>query len=307
MASTVTLAATVADSHVELMTQYFILAFLNTLIFAPGSELISFENSINGKSVDIVDYNTLAPTVTPLVDGTDAETTNLTDNSITLTPVEYGLAVAKTKLASLQTGGSVDKGAALVVARNAAESMNLIALNALKATTNSLIANSAASEAALVAGDVIQPSDIAYIHNRLSRANVPKLKGGSYVAIAHPDILGDIKDSADWKSVEDYGAHVNLLNHEVGKYKGFRWLETASNEPTADAGASAVDSYDTIFMGAGGLAHTVSHAIRMILSMGTDPLQRKLNVGWYGVFNYALVKNTSIWTATSASAYGANT
>ena len=70
---------------------------------------------------------------------------------------------------------------------------NALGIQVGEAGTNILLANSAASEGAIVAGDIIQPSDLNYIYNRMSRENVPKFPMGKYFAIAHPDVIEDIK------------------------------------------------------------------------------------------------------------------
>lgn len=301
-----TTASDIPNSVIELLNQAFILTFQDNIIFNPQSNLISYKESIGGKSMDIADYNVLSPVSSSLTDGTNVTPSAIDDNAVTLTPEEYGDAIETTSLASIQSGGSVDTAASQIVARQASESVNLAAITALKNTSNSFIANSVGAESSLTSSDTIQASDVKYAHNRLRRNNVPRLSDGSYVAIANEDVISDVKNLSDWTDVQKYADAVQVLKYELGMYGGFRWLGTQANAANADAGDTNVDTYDTVFMGAGGLGYGVSAPIRMVFHIPDSPLERKVNVGWYGVYTFKLVKNTSIWMCTAASSYGAN-
>lgn len=303
-----TVASDVSNAAIELMKKYFFLTFQDNLIFKPDSELITFKEDVGGKSIEIVDYDVLSVNTSELTDGTAITPKGMSDNTITLTPAEHGDAVRTTKLATIHTQGHADLAAAKGISRQASESINSLGISALKTTTNSFIANSVGAEGSLTASDTLQKSDVLYAHNRLRRNNVPKLPGGNYVAVANEDIISDIKNLDGWVNVQKYANATKVLAHELGSFGGFRWVGTMSNGANADAGDANVDTYDTVFMGAGSLAYAVSYPVRMVVSKSKEsPLQRFADVGWYGVVKYDLIKNTSVWVCTSASSYGTNT
>ena len=73
-----------------------------------------------------------------------------------------------------------------------------------------------------------------------------------------------------------------------------------------DAGASAVDSYDTQFIGRNAMGRAVSKDPTLTITGPFDMLGRVLNVGWYGVIEYKIVDQAAHWMITSASSYGTN-
>lgn len=300
-----TLAADIPEAHVKLMRQYFIWDFQDNIIFNPDSQLISYNEDIGGKEVDLVNYDKLAPTTSPLTDGTPVTPKQLSSQTRSLTPKEYGGAVRTTRLAELQTGGSVNTAASEAVGQQAAESINILGIETLNSTTNSMIANSVGSESSLTSSDTIQATDLNYVHNRLSRNRVPRING-KYIALANFDVIDDIKKMSDWQDVQKYADANQVLNHEVGTYKGFKWIGTQGNQANVDAGSTTVDTYDTIFMGAGGLGYGVSQPVRETFHIPDDPHERQADLGWYGVFNFKLVREKSVWVITSASSFGDN-
>jgi len=306
MANIITTAALLDDSVITLMDQAFLLAAKDNIVI---DQFVDVKKDINAKSIEIPKYPKLAKSTTPLTDGDDVESVGMSDTKVTFTPAEYGNVVTVTKLANLQTGGKADLATAAVVAMNMVETLNRLGCMALQASTNILLANSAASEEAIVATDVIKDADLEYVYNRLHRQNIPKLEGELYAAIAHPDVIDDLKKSANtaWTDVSKYANALAVLRHEMGIYKGFRWIATAGMEPNEDAGAEAVDTYDTAFLGKNALGKAISLEPGLTITGPFDKLGRMMNIGWYGVLKYGIVDQNSLWIITSASSFGANT
>jgi len=306
MANIITTAALLDDSVITLMDQAFLLAAKDNIVI---DQFVDVKKDINAKSIEIPKYPKLAKSTTPLTDGDDVESVGMSDTKVTFTPAEYGNVVTVTKLANLQTGGKADLATAAVVAMNMVETLNRLGCMALQASTNILLANSAASEEAIVATDLIKDADLEYVYNRLHRQNIPKLEGELYAAIAHPDVIDDLKKSANtaWTDVSKYANALAVLRHEMGIYKGFRWIATAGMEPNEDAGAEAVDTYDTAFLGKNALGKAISLEPGLTITGPFDKLGRMMNIGWYGVLKYGIVDQNSLWIITSASSFGANT
>lgn len=305
MANVITTAAQLDDSLITLLDQAFLLEAQDSIII---DQFVDLKRDINAKTIEIAKYPKLAKKTTPLVDGVDVDSVGLTDTKIPFTPAEYGNVVTPTKLANLQTGGRADIVSAAVVARNMTETLNRLGCMALQASTNIRLANSAESRSAIAATSVIQPSDLEYIYNRLHRNNIEKFGGDLYVALAHPDIVDDLKKLDDWKDVSKYANAVQVLRHEVGTYKGFRWVTSTGMEYDEDAGAeSKVDVYDTAFIGKNALGKAVSLDPGLTITGPFDKLGRMMNIGWYGVLQYGIVDQKSLWVISSASSFGDNT
>lgn len=306
MANIITTASLLDDSVITLMDQAFLLAAQDNIVI---DQFVDLKRDINAKTIEIPKYPKLAKQTTPLTDGNDVESVGMSDTKIPFTPAEYGNVVTTTKLANLQTGGKADLATAAVVAMNMVETLNRLGCMGLQASTNIRLANGAASEAAIVAADVIKDADLEYVFNRLHRKNIPKFDGELYVALAHPDVIDDLKKSANtaWMDASKYADALSVLKHEMGIYKGFRWVATAGMEPNADAGAEAVDTYDTAFLGKNALGKAVSLEPGLTITGPFDKLGRMMNIGWYGVLKYGIVDQDSLWVITSASSYGENT
>lgn len=307
MATQYTGVAQVDDSIILLMDAAFLTQAFDRIVMDNFADI---ERDINAKSIDITKYNKLAKITAALTETTDPDGVQLVDAKATLTPAEYGNVITRTNLARLQTGGKVDLAAAKLVGGNMAESMNGLACVALDASSNELVANSAANEAALVAGDTVQSSDIEYCVNRLRRTSIPPYADGYYRAVCHPDVLDDIAKLADWKDYEKYfgpGSPDYVRNWLPRVYKQCVWVSTAGATVNADAGVGAVDSYHTHIFGQNALGKAISQDPVMIISGPFDKLGRFVHVGWYGVFHYAIVDQASLWMLTSSSSFGANT
>jgi len=303
MVDVISTASVFDDSLILLMDQAFIVEAKDAIVI---DQLIDYERQIGAKSIDLTKFAKLDRATTPLTDGTDPDRVAMSDTKVTLTPAEYGQAVGRTLLASLQTGGKADLGTARVVAQNMAETLNAVGLIAGEAGTNIRLANGAGSEGAIVAGDVIQLADLNYIHNRLARGNIMKFEGDMYMAVCHPDVASDIKQSADFVAVHKYADTVKLIKNEIGSYAGFRWVVSSGCSVNADAGAGAVDTYHTQFFGQNSMGRAVSKDPTMVISGPFDTLGRILNVGWLGVVQYKIIDQDAHWIITSASSFGTN-
>ncbi len=299
----ITTAAVLDDSQIALMDKAFLIEAGDKIVV---DQFVDYKKDINAKSIDITKYAKLAKATTPLTDGTDVTEVAMSDTKVVFTPEEYGNVVTTTKLANLQSGGKADLGAARVVARNMVETLNALGGAAAAASANVRLANGAASEGAIVATDLIQASDLDYVHNRLHRKNIDKFDGELYVALAHPDVIDDVKQQTGFTDVAKYADAMQLLRNEIGVYKGFRWVSTAGMPVNTDAGNLTVDTYDTAFLGRNALGKAVSWVPELKITGPFDKLGRLVNVGWYGVLKYGIVDQDALWIITSASSFGAN-
>jgi len=310
MANIITTAALLDDSVIALMDAAFLLAAQDNIVI---DLFVDIKRDINAKTIDIPKYPKLAKNVTPLIDGEDVYSVGLSDTKVPLTPLEYGNVVTVTTLANLQTGGKADLASAAVVAMNMVETLNRLGCMALQASGNVRLANELDDLANIDDADIIKDADLEYVYNRLHRQNIPPFEGGLYIAIAHPDVIDDLKTEANtkWVEVSKYADAMSILRHEMGMYKGFRWIATAGMEPEAkDSGElgedNPVDIYRTAFLGRNALGKAVSLEPGLTITGPFDKLGRMLHIGWYGVLKYGIVDQDSLWVITSASTFGDN-
>ena len=308
MAFTTNLSGTTElnDSIVQEYDQQFILSYAEEGV---ASQFATYKKEISSKSIDFTRYDQLALATTALTETDDVTSEAMVDNKVTLTPEEIGNVVTTTKLANLQTGGKADLAAARLVGINAGRTKNKLAQLALDASTNVLYANDATATANIDAADIMGSSELNKAYNKLSRASVPGVADGMYVALMHDDVIHDIRDSAsagEWQNVLSYKSPEQVLRNEVGMFRGFIIIRDNQCLVSADAGSGTVDVYKSHFLGFNALGLAESMPVEMRATGPFDKLSRFLNIGHLGVYKHLIVQQDALWTYESASSVGAN-
>ena len=296
--------STLDDSIVLLFEQSFMIANAADNVF---DQLVTHAIDIGAKSIQITRYDRLAAATTPLVETDDIVSAAITDTAITLTPVEYGNAVTKTKLASLQTGGKLDLAAPQLVGMNSALTQEMLAIAALNASSNAYIIGGTA--AGSVAGtQVASRAYMNYFYNKLARLSIPRING-DYIAVLHDDVINDLRsDTAvgSWIDVNKYSNATEVFQNEVGTFAGFRILRGNNATYGDQTGAGTVDLYNSYFLGFNGLGKATSLPVHPTITGPFDKLGRFVNIGWHGVFQYKIIDTDAVWVGQSASSVGVN-
>jgi N4-gp56 family major capsid protein len=299
-------SAQVDDSIVEEFAQQVLISHNE---IGTADQFVSLRTDVGAKSIEMPLYDRLSVNTTPLNEREEVASKALSDSPVLLTPAEYGDVVTKTALSSIQTGGKVDMAAAQLVGINMAQTQNKLALLAADASANVLTAGDKAV-GSLLATDVLTGTMANKVYNKLARRSVPGLPTamGHYVAIAHDDVLNDIRGSVGFEDIKKYhpGGADDLSKNIIGFYKGFLWVRDNLATIAADAGDTNVDVYNTYFLGFNGLGKGTSLDAQLRLTGPFDKLARFVNIGWYGVFKYGIIQPEAIWVGKSASSVGAN-
>jgi N4-gp56 family major capsid protein len=299
-----TKAATVDDSLIDLWNQGVIIAAQENLVM---DQFATVKEEFKAKVMNFTKYTNLTLATTPLTDGEDPVSTALADAPVTLTPAEHGIVVTTTKLSNLQTGGKVDRAAIQLIGNNMGQTQDKLAILALEAGANELTIGGGA-ESGLTASNIITTAYLEKTYNKLRRANIPMI-GGSYVAIMHPDVISDLRNVAaagDFVDISKYSNVEQVYKNEIARFKGFRVIENSNITINTDAGASAVDTYHSLFFGFNALGKATSEAPHMTVTGPFDKLGRIINLGWYGCVVYGIIDTDALWVVTSASTYGTN-
>lgn len=130
----------------------------------------------------------------------------------------------------------------------------------------------------------------------MKRNNIRPAVGGDYVMFIHPDQAHDLMSDSEWKQMHQYVDNTPLLDGEVGRISGCRFVETTTVLVTHDGAAitgmtgvanTSTGVYHSIMMGAdavdqikldGGGIKTIGKGLG---SGGTaDPLDQRATVGW---------------------------
>jgi N4-gp56 family major capsid protein len=287
-----------------------VLAFEQQFLITVGEDstmdqFAAWKQDLNAKSIQITKYARLPLATTPLTEVDDVTSEAVADTQILFTPAEYGQAITRTELASLQSGGKIDLSIPELVGRSMAMTKNKLATLALEASANAIVV-AGATEATLAAGNIMSGVVLNSIYNKLARASVPTLADGMYAAVMHDDVIHDLRAESGWIDVAKYADAVQVLKNEVGMYKGFRITRNNLCSFADQTGAGLVDAYKSSFFGARAFGLAESKAPTMTMTGPFDKLGRFVNIGWHGVFQYKILDTDAVYTVLSASSVGAN-
>lgn len=307
----VTDKAVLDKSEIEEWAGGVIIPAVEKANFLPGSPLISQPLVGNYSVGTFIKFSNNSASTSSLTDGEEITSTAITDAEVNITIAEYGHDIAITALGQNASGARAFSGADIIVANNLVTTVDSLAIQALEGTSNELTVNSS-GEASTTASDVLTYAFVQKAYNKLRRANIAPLAGGSYVAIAHPDVMYDLKSATaanNWTQVLQYTDAAGVFNNEIGMFGGFRWIESSNVTINADAGNANVDTYHTSFLGynALGMVMSAQFPIRVYMNDRLSKIPgRFTNKGWHGLFAFDTVDDNACWIVTSASSVGSN-
>lgn len=188
--------------------------------------------------------------LTPLVEGVTPEGRSLSNQDYTVQLQQYGDYITITDVVNDTHPDNVLAEATDILGENAAETVETLRYNVLKAGTNVFYANMAAGRSSVVAS--IALSDQRRVTTALSRQNAKKITTivgstpdfntqsveAAYVAVVHPDLETDIRNLAGFKPVADYGPHTSPWEGEIGSVEQVRYIATTTAKPFINAGGA---------------------------------------------------------------------
>jgi N4-gp56 family major capsid protein len=303
---TMTSVAALDNSVFTEMDQAFLIAAQPKL--AIMDQFCAVKKQIGAKAIEMPLYAALAEAVTPLTDKEEVNSVAMSDSQIILTPAEYGNVVTKTKLVDLQSGGKSAIAAAQLVGMNMGRTLNKLALNACEASSNKITPTGAA-EANMTLADVMTPTFLNKLYNKLQRQGIPTFPNGKYVLIAHADQIYDLKaatGAGSWQDIMKYSRPEEVLAGTVGELCGFDIIESTTSVGNGSASGS-IDSYTCVAMGWNALGKAISLEPTLRITPSGDKLSRFENIGWYGAFQYKILDTNNIYLGLTTSSVGENT
>lgn len=223
----------------------------------------------NTKTMIFRRYNALANTPVALTEGVTPAGKTLTKTDITVTLQQYGDFVGITDVIQDTHEDPVLAESTRILGEQAAQMLELVKYNVLKAGTNVFYANGSARNAV---NTKISTTLQRKVTKALKRQNAKPITSvvrstpaygtvnvkGSYIGVTHSDVQNDIEDMAGFKAVENYGT-LSPYESEVGAVGEVRYLTSTLFAPFADAGGAAgamesttgvnADVYPVLYLG----------------------------------------------------------
>ena len=208
----------------------------------------------NGRTKEWRKWNTL-PNASVLQEGVIPTGEKLGQTTLSSSLEQHGLFVAITDVLELHAVDNVLLGASEELGASAAETMDTLIRNVLQQGTNVMYCDTVAADGTRTAvtgyagmkasNNRLTPNMVNKAATWLKKCKVPKING-KYVAIIHPSVSYDLRDSKGWEEVHKYAATTEIFNGEIGELHGVRFVES-NNAKITDQGGTIV--YSTIFMG----------------------------------------------------------
>jgi N4-gp56 family major capsid protein len=260
----------------------------------------------NGNVVVLQKYADLGLATSALTESTDIDGVSIgTPTSVTITMQEFGNATTNTRALKLFSLTDVDPDIVTLMARNQADSIDSLAMTALRGGTNVIYSGSTATSTATVtAAATLSTANIGKAVAKLRGNKASGKRGQAYWAGIHPDVSHDLMleaSSAGWVVPNAYGIDQSRIwAGEVGSYKGAFFVESPRLYVATDGAASA-KVYRTIIAGQQALAEAVAEEPHTVIGPVTDKLGRFRPIGWYGVLGFARFREEALYRIESGS------
>ena len=245
-----------------------------------------------GKIIEFRKYDSLPKALTPLTEGVTPNGQKLSMSVITSNVQQYGGYIELSDILLLTAIDNNLVQATKLLGSQAGRTLDTITREVLNGGTNVQYAEGqVTARNALVGG---QASGNHYLTvDAVRRAvrflkvmNAPKING-NYVGIIHPDVSYDLMSDPKWVNVKTYSDPDGIYEGEIGKIEGVRFVETSEAKVFEGAGASGVDVYSTLILGADAYGVTeitgggLEHIVKQLGSAGpADPLNQRATAGW---------------------------
>jgi len=253
-------------------------------------------------------WTDIAEQTSALNEVTDVTPVALASTTTTVTPVEQGMTTVTTaKLRADTMLPAFDADRANLVAYNMSKSVDTLARTAFEGTSNEDYVGQA-SEAAILATNIITADEVRQEHANIVTAEAMPLAGG-YGWVIHPHVSYDLKSETGdgaWVAPAQYVNIQSIYTNEIGTFAGFRFIESTRAKLSADAGDTNVDTYRNYIIGQEALAKAVSIPVGIKPGPVTDYLSRLVPLGWYGYLGYDTFRDAAARVLVCASSMGAN-
>jgi len=270
-------------------------------------------------------YEALDPATTPLTEGVTPQGNTMTATDVQATLQQYGDYVPISDKIMDTHEDPVFKEAQAVTGEQAADTVEILLFNVLKAGTNVYYSTGASRAAVTLPISLGLQRKVIRGFKRQKARMITKKQDSSvkfntenvakgFIAFVHPDMENDIRAMAGFIDVKDYGS-MTPHDSEIGAVESVRYLYSTIFESWADAGganaamigttdpAANVDVYPVIYVAADSFAVTPlkgKNAIMpMVLNPGVpregDPLGQRGYVGWKTWFAACILNQ--VWMA----------
>ena len=255
-----------------------------------------------GKTIEFRKYSQLPKALVPLQEGITPDGQSLNVTTITATVSQYGGYITLADVLLLTAIDNNLMEAIELLGDQAGRTLDTITREEINSGTNVIYASGYAE----VGGSWTTPSSVSVRSDitddnfltvydieravRELKVGLAKKINGSYVAIAHPDVIFVLQQDNKWISASEYAGSTQIFEGEVGKISGVRFIETTEAKIFRGQGDGAIDVYSTLVLGDNAYGTTeiegggLQTIVKQLGSGGTaDPLNQRATAGWKAI------------------------
>ena len=190
-----------------------------------------------GKTIEWRKWNTL-PNAERLTEGVIPTGKDFGQTTLISGIKQYGMYVAVTDQLELHAIDDVILGATEELGASAGDTQDVAIRNVLMEGTNVMYAATLGADGKptgdlpvgrwqLTKANKLTPDTVNRVATLLKKMKAPRING-KYIAIVHPSVVYDLRNSEYWIEAHKYAKPEEMYNGEIGELHGIRFIETPS-------------------------------------------------------------------------------
>lgn len=261
---------------------------------------------MHGNKVEFRKFNTFAKALTPLTEGVIPSGQTFGMTKIEAETTQHGDFVAVSDRLELESYDDVIFGATEEMGATEGETYDTLTRNILVAGNSVAYAGEKTSRSALTVADILTPGMVNKAATWLKKNKAPKIDG-CYVALIHPSVAYDLRESDEWKEYHKYNDVAPIFKGEIGELHGVRFVESNECKIWKEDGGTAV--YATLFLGkdAFGILDPEGEGMEMIVKTKDQiggPLNQFSTIGYKFCHGAKILYQERMLRVESGSSYG---
>ena len=288
--------------------------FYDTALLENAREAMVFtqfgdKQPMHGNKVEWRKFNTFAKAMTPLTEGVipTGQTFGMTKIEGEIT--QHGDFTAVSDRLELESYDDVIFGATEEMGAAEGETYDTLTRNILVAGNSVMYCGDVGSRQSISKTCILTPDMVNKAATWLKKNKAPKING-SYVALIHPSVAYDLRNSEEWKEYHKYNDTTPIFKGEIGELHGVRFIET-TNGKIWDNGDKTDGSvvYATLFLGAKafGILAPEGEGMEMIVKTKEQiggPLNQFSTIGYKFCHGAKILYQERLLRVESGSSFG---
>ena len=288
--------------------------FYDTVLLENAREQMVFTQfgekvPMKGNKVEWRKFNTFAKALTPLTEGVVPTGQTFGMTKIEAETTQHGDYTPISDRLELESFDNVIYGATEEMGAAEGETYETLTRNILVAGNSVLYCPNGETEVTsrtdLTKTCILTPDVVNRAATWLKKNKAPKIDG-YYVAIIHPSVAYDLRNSAEWKEYHKYNDVTPIFKGEIGELHGVRFIESNNAKVWKEGGTA---TYATLFLGAKafGILDPQGEGMEMIIKTKEQiggPLNQFGTIGYKFCHGAKILYQERLLRVESGSFYG---